>query len=66
MWTTERVLADPAYRYAFGIGFCGAYTTLPLVVQFVDTEESVQKVLPRIREMAPSRLITIHSLDAVP
>jgi len=27
VWTTERVLADPAYRFAFAIGFCGAYTT---------------------------------------
>lgn len=26
-WTTERVLADPAYRYLVAIGFCGAYTT---------------------------------------
>ena len=26
-WTTERVLADPAYRFLVVIGFCGAYTT---------------------------------------
>jgi CrcB protein len=26
-WTTERVLADPAYRFVVAIGFCGAYTT---------------------------------------
>jgi CrcB protein len=26
-WTTERVLADPAYRFLVAIGFCGAYTT---------------------------------------
>ncbi len=26
-WTTERVLADPAYRFFVVIGFCGAYTT---------------------------------------
>lgn len=26
-WTTERVLADPAYRFLIAIGFCGAYTT---------------------------------------
>lgn len=26
-WTTERVLTDPAYRFLFAIGFCGAYTT---------------------------------------
>jgi CrcB protein len=26
-WTTERVLADPAYRFLIAVGFCGAYTT---------------------------------------
>lgn len=26
-WTTERVLADPAYRFIVAIGFCGAFTT---------------------------------------
>jgi CrcB protein len=26
-WTTERVLADPAYRFVVATGFCGAYTT---------------------------------------
>jgi CrcB protein len=26
-WTTERVLADPAYRLVVAVGFCGAYTT---------------------------------------
>jgi CrcB protein len=26
-WTTERVLADPVYRFVVAIGFCGAYTT---------------------------------------
>jgi len=26
-WTTERVLADPAYRLLVAVGFCGAYTT---------------------------------------
>jgi fluoride exporter len=27
VWTTERVLADPAYRLLVAVGFCGAYTT---------------------------------------
>jgi CrcB protein len=27
VWTTERVVADPAYRFLIAIGFCGAYTT---------------------------------------
>ena len=26
-WTTERVLADPKWRYIVAIGFCGSYTT---------------------------------------
>lgn len=30
---------------------------LPLVLTFIDTEEHVERVLPRIREMAPHRLI---------
>lgn len=39
---------------------------LPLVVQFVDSEESVSRVLPQLREMAPTRLITIHDVEVVP
>lgn len=27
MWTTERVLADPLWRWLVAIGFCGSYTT---------------------------------------
>jgi len=27
VWTTERVLADPAYRLLFAVGFCGSFTT---------------------------------------
>src|SRR6516164_3598111 len=30
---------------------------LPLVVTFIDMEEHVERVLPRIKEMAPHRLI---------
>jgi len=26
-WTTERVLADPLWRWLIAIGFCGSYTT---------------------------------------
>jgi PII-like signaling protein len=36
---------------------------LPLVVQFVDSEENVMKVLPKLREMTLKRLITIHDVD---
>lgn len=27
IWTTERVLADPKWRFLVAIGFCGSYTT---------------------------------------
>ncbi len=27
VWTTERVMADPRWRYLFVIGFCGSFTT---------------------------------------
>jgi CrcB protein len=27
IWTSERVLADPKWRFLVAIGFCGAYTT---------------------------------------
>ncbi len=39
---------------------------LPLVVQFVDSEENVLRVLTRLREMAPKRLITIQDIEIVP
>jgi PII-like signaling protein len=35
---------------------------LPLVVQFVDSEEHVARILPRLREMAPQRLITVSEV----
>lgn len=38
---------------------------LPLVVQFVDSEEKVARVLPHLREMAAARLITVHDVDVV-
>ena len=39
---------------------------LPLVVQFVESPENVERVLPRIREMAPHRLITVQDVEVVP
>ncbi|MBW1706665.1 MAG: DUF190 domain-containing protein [Deltaproteobacteria bacterium] len=38
---------------------------LPLVVQFVDTEENVARVLPLLREMAQGRLITLQDIEIV-
>jgi PII-like signaling protein len=31
--------------------------TLPVIIVFVDFEEHVQRVLPRLRKLAPNRLI---------
>jgi PII-like signaling protein len=39
---------------------------LPLIVQFVDTEENVARVLPILREIAPGRLITVQPVTIVP
>lgn len=39
---------------------------LPLVVQFVDSEENITRVLPLLRQMAPSRLITVHDVEVIP
>ena len=36
---------------------------LPVVIQFVDSEDNVVRVLPRLREMAPTRLITLQDVD---
>ena len=39
---------------------------LPLVVTFIDTAEKVQRVLPRLKDMAGQRLITIQAVEIVP
>jgi uncharacterized protein len=36
---------------------------LPLVLTFVDTDEHVQRVLPRLRQMAPHRLIVRENVQ---
>lgn len=33
-------------------------TLLPLIMEFVDTESNVERMLPRIREMVGARLVT--------
>ena len=35
---------------------------LPLVIDLIDTEEKVLRVLPRLKEMAPHRLIVRHAV----
>jgi hypothetical protein len=39
---------------------------LPLVVQCIDVEENVTRILPHLRRMAGARLITVHDVDVVP
>jgi len=39
---------------------------LPLVVQFIDTRDRINHVLPMLREMAAARLITVQTLQIVP
>ena len=39
---------------------------LPLVIQFVDSEENISRVLPLLREMAPERLITLQDVEIAP
>lgn len=38
---------------------------LPLVIDFIDTEEKVRKVLPHVREMVPHRLIVRENVVKV-
>lgn len=39
---------------------------LPLIVQFIDTEEEVKRILPVLREMTPHRLVTVQPVDVIP
>ena len=39
---------------------------LPLVVQFVDSREKIDLVLPMIRDMVAERLITIEDIEVLP
>jgi len=39
---------------------------LPLVVQFVDSEANVRRVLPQLRQMVPERLITVQDVEVAP
>ncbi len=38
---------------------------LPVVVVFVDTDEHIERVLPKIKEMAPHRLIVRENVQLV-
>ena len=39
---------------------------LPLVVQCVDSEENVARVLPLLRAIVGARLITVHDVEVAP
>lgn len=38
---------------------------LPLVIQFIDTAEAVEQVMPRLREMVRGRLIVRERVEAL-
>jgi len=38
---------------------------LPLVIQFIDAPEAVERVIPRLREMVGRRLIVRESVQAI-
>lgn len=71
----ERLAGGTVVRAVAGFtGRSGVQTTslvdaggkLPLVVQFVDSEENVARVLSELRRMTPTRLITVQDVDVVP
>jgi len=39
---------------------------LPLTIEYVDQPDVVERVLPKLREMAGNRLITLESLEVYP
>ncbi len=66
MLRTENVAGATAFHAVAGFngrsqvhtsGLVDAGGNLPVVIIFVDLEEHVQRVLPRLKEMAPHRLI---------
>jgi PII-like signaling protein len=46
-------------------GLVEASGNLPVILTFVDAEERVEQVLPRLREMAPHRLIVRENVTVV-
>jgi len=38
---------------------------LPVIVQIIDTEEKIMKVLPKIKEMVSTGLITMEDVDVI-
>jgi hypothetical protein len=39
---------------------------LPLVIEYIDSPETVERVLPKLREIAGNRLITLETLEIYP
>lgn len=40
-------------------------THLPLIVEAVDSEEKIRKILPELREMVPKELITLQEVEII-
>lgn len=39
---------------------------LPLVIEYIDSQETVERVLPHLREIVGNRLITLEDLEVYP
>ncbi len=46
-------------------GLVEASGKLPVILTFVDTEEHIERVLPKLREMAPHRMIVRENVTMV-
>lgn len=64
--TVLRAIAGFTYRKPVETAsFVDIGAHLPLVVQFVDTEERIESILPRVKEMSGTRLIIREPVEVV-
>ena len=50
---------------ALSLPSSGSKGKLPVVVQFIDVPEKVAEILPTLRKMVGSRLITVQSIEVL-
>jgi len=69
---SEHAVAVTVVRGMAGFGESGAVHSdmladviehLPIVVEWIDTREQIDRLLPRVEEMAPHGLITVDNTD---
>ncbi|WP_133136692.1 DUF190 domain-containing protein [Legionella rowbothamii] len=64
--TVLRAIAGFTYREPVETAsFVDIGANLPLVVQFLDTEERIESILPRVKEMSGTRLIIREPVEVV-